>query len=175
MDENKAKLEVILKSLHSSIAASDNKASITLTAVGIIFGISTFLLESVFKPTSLESIHIVLFIIGLLYLCAFVLCSCLLIKTFWPKHRNKIEKLNKVPFNQYYIDIFENRNNVDFLTKEPSYEAYLDQIKICSRIAKSKDRTLRIAIIFLFVMLASLFVSIILIAICLANPLVINS
>ena len=174
MDDDNKQLEAVLKSLYSSIAASDNKASITLTAVGIVFGISTLLVESVFKPTTLEPVRVVLLIVGSLYLCAFVICSCMLIKTFWPKHRNKIERSNIIPFNQYYLDIFENRNNADFFTKEPPREAYLDQIKICSRIAKSKDTTLRIGMIFLFIMLATLFIFIILIAICLANPLAIN-
>lgn len=130
----------ILQGIQNQIGSFDNKASIFLAAVGIVFALSTSFIDvfhnewyinlndekfkNIYKGFFISFIVVFLFVI-----LAFVL-------VLWPRKKT----INKV-FGNYYSDIAkEKRENIDKILDDFSNDDTLlvDQIKINSDICNQK-------------------------------------
>ena len=146
MEENK--YEQSLSAVQSTIANYDNKAGVLLTAVGIVFGFSLFSIQELSKKP--DVVKVFCYIFGVLYLLAFVTSLILLVLIVFPRGRNKKEKENKVEYPLYCDDLYNHveRGDVDAFIKDGNSDnAILDQIKVCSRIAHTKEVLLKAAVI----------------------------
>ena len=157
MEDNK--LKESLSAIQGTIANYDNKAGVLLTAVGIVFGFSLFSIQELSNKT--DVVKIFCYIFGILYLLAFVASLILLVLIVFPRGRNKKEKENKTEYPLYSEDLYNHVKNgdVDSFIKEGNTDsAVLDQIKVCSRIAHTKEALLKTAVISIIVFTACLVV-----------------
>ena len=146
MEDNKFKES--LSAIQGIIANYDNKAGVLLTAVGIVFGFSLFSIQELSNKT--DTVKVFCYIFGILYLLAFVTSLILLVLIVFPRGRNKKEKENKTEYPLYSEDLYNHVKNgdVDSFIKEANNDsAVLDQIKVCSRIAHTKEALLKAAVI----------------------------
>ena len=142
------KLEDSLSAIQSTIANYDNKAGVLLTAVGIVFGFSLFSIQELSNKTDVAKAFCYIF--GTLYLLAFVTSLILLVLIVFPRGRNKEEEKNKIEYPLYSNDLYNHvkKGDVDLFIKDGNSDnAVLDQIKVCSRIARTKEILLKIAVI----------------------------
>ena len=141
-------LEESLFAIQSTITNYDNKAGVLLTAVGIVFGFSLFSIQELSnKP---DVVKIFYYIFGVLYLLAFVTSLILLVLIVFPRGRNKKEKENETEYPLYSEDLYNHVKNGDidsFIKEGNNDSAVLDQIKICSRIAHTKEILLKAGVI----------------------------
>ena len=146
MEDNKFKES--LSAIQGTIANYDNKAGVLLTAVGIVFGFSLFSIQELSNKT--DVVKVFCYIFGILYLLAFVTSLILLVLIVFPRGRNKKENNNKIEYPLYSGDLYGHVKNgdVDSFIKDGNTDiAVLDQIKICSRIAHTKEVLLKAAVI----------------------------
>lgn len=146
MEDNKYKES--LSAIQGTIANYDNKAGVLLTAVGIVFGFSLFSIQELVNKTDI--IKTLCYIFGILYLLAFVTSLILLVLIVFPRGRNKKEKENKTEYSLYSEDLYNhvNSGDIEFFIKDGNTDsAVIDQIKVCSRIAHTKEVLLRAAVI----------------------------
>ena len=146
MEDNKFKES--LSAIQGTIANYDNKAGVLLTAVGIVFGFSLFSIQELSNKT--DVVKVFCYIFGILYLLAFVTSLILLVLIVFPRGRNKKEEKNKTEYSLYSEDLYNHvkNDNVDsFIKDENSDSAALDQIRVCSRIAHTKEVLLKAAVI----------------------------
>lgn len=146
MEDNKYKGS--LSAIQSTIANYDNKAGVLLTAVGIVFGFSLFSIQELSNKTDI--VKVFCYIFGILYLLAFVASLIILVLIVFPRGRNKKEEKNKTEYPLYSDDLYNHVKNgdIDSFTKEGNNDsAVLDQIKVCSRIAHTKEVLLKAAVI----------------------------
>lgn len=151
MEENN-KYQEILSAVQNTIANYDNKASALLTAVGIVFGFSLFSVQELSNKT--DTVKAFCYIFGILYLLAFVTSLILLVLIVFPRGRNKKEEKNKTEYSLYSEDLYNHvkNDNVDSFIKDGNSDnAILDQIKVCSRIAHTKEVLLKAAVISIIV------------------------
>ena len=144
MAENKYKES--LSAVNGTIANYDNKAGVLLTAVGIVFGFSLFSVQEL--SSKQDAVKVCSYIFGILYLVAFVTSIILLVLIVFPRRRNQKEKENKIDYPLYTEDLYEhlNKGDIDTFVKDGyKDDAILDQIKVCTRIAHTKERLLRAA------------------------------
>lgn len=142
------KFKESLSAIQGTIANYDNKAGVLLTAVGIVFGFSLFSIQELTNKTN--TVKVFCYIFGILYLLAFVTSLILLVLIVFPRGRNKKEKENKTEYPFYSEDLYNYVKNgdVDSFIKEANNDsAVLDQIKVCSRIAHTKEVLLKAAVI----------------------------
>ena len=148
MAENKFKES--LSAVNDTIANYDNKAGVLLTAVGIVFGFSLFSAQEL--SSKQDAVKVCSYIFGILYLVAFVTSIILLVLIVFPRRRNKKEKENKIDYPLYTEDLYEhlNKGDIDTFVKDGyKDDAVLDQIKVCTRIAHTKEKLLRAAVGFI--------------------------
>ena len=148
MAENKYKDS--LSAANGTIANYDNKAGVLLTAVGIVFGFSLFSVQEL--SSKQDAVKVCSYIFGILYLVAFVTSIILLVLIVFPRRRNKKEKENKIDYSLYTEDLYEhlNKGDIDTFVKDGyKDDAVLDQIKVCTRIAHTKEKLLRAAVGFI--------------------------
>lgn len=134
-----------LESLITTISNYDNKAGTLLAAVGVTFGFSLFSIGEVLAKTG--TIRVVINVLGILYFITFVGCILSLALVVFPRRRTKKEKENKVEYQLYLGDLYQHLKARDleaFLNSGISKDAVIDQIKVCSRIARTKETLLRI-------------------------------
>lgn len=146
MEENKFKDS--LAAIQNTIANYDNKAGVLLTAVGIVFGFSLFSIQEL--SNKIEAIKVFCYIFGILYLLALVTSLILLVLIVFPRGRNKKEKENKTEYPLYSEDLYNHvkKGDIDSFIKDGNTDnAVLDQIKVCSRIAHTKEFLLKAAVI----------------------------
>lgn len=146
MGDNKFKES--LSAIQSTIANYDNKAGVLLTAVGIVFGFSLFSIQELSNKT--DVVKTFCYIFGILYLLSFVTSLILLVLIVFPRGRNEKEKENKTEHPLYSEDLYNHVKNgdVDSFIKEGNNDSsVLDQIKVCSRIAHTKEVLLKAAVI----------------------------
>lgn len=146
MEDNKFKES--LSAIQGTIANYDNKAGVLLTAVGIVFGFSLFSVDEFSNKG--DAIKVFCYIFGALYLLAFVTSLILLVLIVFPRGRNKKEKENKIDYPLYSEDLYSHVKNGDadsFIKDGNTDSAALDQIKVCSRIAHTKEILLKAAVI----------------------------
>lgn len=146
MEENKH--EQSLLAVQNTIANYDNKAGVLLTAVGIVFGFSLFSIQELSKKPDI--VKVFCYIFGILYLLAFVTSLILLVLIVFPRGRNKKEEKNKIEYPLYSNDLYNHVKKGDlesFIKDGNSDNAVLDQIKACSRIARTKEILLKVAVI----------------------------
>ena len=142
MAENKYKES--LSAVNGTIANYDNKAGVLLTAVGIVFGFSLFSIQELSNKTDVAKVFCYVF--GILYLLAFVTSLILLVLIVFPRGRNKKEKKNKIEYPLYSGDLYNHVKKGDaesFIKDGNSDNAVLDQIRVCSRIAHTKEILLK--------------------------------
>ena len=134
-----------LAALQATIANYDSKAATLLTAVGVIFGFSLFSVGEIMGKTGPAKTAIL--IIGSIYIAVFLACITVLSLVVFPRRRNKKEDGDKVEYPLYSGDLFNHLKKGDlktFLNQGVSEEAILDQIKVCARIARTKETLLRV-------------------------------
>lgn len=137
-----------LSAIQGTIANYDNKAGVLLTAVGIVFGFSLFSIQELANKT--DTVKVFCYIFGIFYLLAFVTSLILLVLIVFPRGRNKKEKENKTEYPLYSEDLYNHVKNGDidsFIKEGNNDSAALDQIKVCSRIAHTKEVLLKAAVI----------------------------
>ena len=137
-----------LSAIQSTIANYDNKAGVLLTAVGIVFGFSLFSIQELSNKT--DVVKVFCYIFGILYLLAFVTSLILLVLIVFPRGRNKEEEKNKTEYPLYNDDLYNHVKNgdIDSFIKDGNGDgAVLDQIKVCSRIARTKEILLKTAVV----------------------------
>lgn len=142
------KLKESLFAIQSTIANYDNKAGVLLTAVGIVFGFSLFSIQELSNKTNVAKVFCYIF--GTLYLLAFVTSLILLVLIVFPRGRNKKEEKNKIEYPFYSNDLYNHVKKGDvesFIKDGNSDNAVLDQIKVCSRIAHTKEFLLKAAVV----------------------------
>ena len=145
MEDNKYKES--LSAVQNTIANYDNKAGVLLTAVGIVFGFSLFSIQELSNKT--DVVKAFCYIFGALYLLAFVTSLILLVLIVFPRGRNKKEKENKIEYPLYSEDLHNHIDKGDldlFVAERNCDSAVLDQIKVCSRIAHTKEALLKVAV-----------------------------
>ena len=150
MKNTKKELEEILTALSGTISNCDAKAAALLSAVGIVFGFSMFSVSEIQSKDL--NIRIWIYVVGSLYLLAFMATIVLLTLTIFPRRRTAKEKQRKVEYNRYHEDLFQHleSNDLDeFVKKEATDDAIIDQIKNCSRIAHVKENFLRASAVFI--------------------------
>ena len=153
----KNKFEESLSAVQGTIANYDNKAGVLLTAVGIVFGFSLFSIQELSNKT--DVVKVFCYIFGALYLLAFVTSLILLVLIVFPRGRNKKEEKNKTEYSLYSEDLYNHvkNDNVDSFIKDGNSDsAALDQIKVCSRIAHTKEVLLKVAVISIIIFTAFL-------------------
>ena len=141
-------LKDTLESLLVTITNYDSKAGTLLTAVGIVFGFSLFSIQELSNKT--DTVKVFCYLFGILYLLAFVTSLILLVLIVFPRGRNKKEEKNKTEYSLYSEDLYKRVKSGDvdsFIKEENSDNAVLDQIKVCSRIAHTKEFLLKAAVI----------------------------
>lgn len=146
MEDNKYK--ECLFAIQGTIANYDNKAGVLLTAVGIVFGFSLFSIQELSNKTDI--VKTFCYVFGSLYLLAFVTSLILLVLIVFPRGRNKKEEKNKTEYLFYSDDLYNHVKSGDvdsFVKNGNSDNAVLDQIKVCSRIARTKEVLLKAAVI----------------------------
>ena len=156
MEENN-KYQQSLSAIQGTIANYDNKAGVLLTAVGIVFGFSLFSIQELSNKT--DTLKVLCYVFGVLYLLAFVTSLILLVLIVFPRGRNKKEKENKTEYPFYSEDLFShvNKGDMDSFIKDGNTDsALLDQIKVCSRIAHTKEILLKAAVVSIIVFTACL-------------------
>ena len=144
----KNKFEESLSAIQSTIANYDNKAGVLLTAVGIVFGFSLFSIQELSKKP--DVVKVFCYVFGILYLLAFVASLILLVLIVFPRGRNKKEEKNKTEYPLYSRDLYNHVKNGDvdsFIKDGNSDNAVLDQIKVCSRIAHTKEALLKASVV----------------------------
>lgn len=158
----KEKLRVALLTIQEQISKFDNKASILLTVVGIIFALSLGILD-VFNQfpqdimTPKQQIkYCILIGCSILYFLAFAVEIVFLILVVYPRKK----KGGTISIN-YYLDIASLTDNqiINLLQINDDEEltAYVDQIKVNAEICKLKHRYLTFAIWFLIPLFVSMF------------------
>lgn len=135
-----------LSALYGTISSFDNKASSLLTATGVIFAFSTFSIDNLLKTSGYTILNVFMYIFGGLYIALFVATIIVLSSIIFPRTRKKSE-IDGLIFNRYYLDIYLNKNNEEFLKAEPSEDVLISQIKINSRIAHNKHILLKVGTI----------------------------
>lgn len=152
----------ILIGLRNTISNFDTKATSLLTAVGIIFGLSTF--STIFINSNSEIINIMFLIFGLMYLALFLVIICLLVFIIFPRRKTAKEIKGNIIFNGYHNDIvsYMDSDLFDSFVKTYDEKAVIDQIKICARIARRKESLLRTATLLIPFFAANLLVLIVL-------------
>lgn len=148
MVENKYKES--LSAVNDTIDSYDNKAGVLLTAVGIVFGFSLFSIQEL--SSKQDAVKVCSYIFGILYLIAFVTSIILLVLIVFPRRRNKKEKENKIDYPLYNEDLYAhlNKGDIDTFVKDGyKDDTLLDQIKVCTRIAHTKEKLLRAAVAFI--------------------------
>ena len=146
MKENKCRESLF--AIQGTIANCDNKAGVLLTAVGIVFGFSLFSFQELSNKTGAAKVFCYIF--GILYLLAFVTSLILLVLIVFPRGRSKKENNNKIEYPLYSGDLYSHVKNgdIDSFIKDGNTDiAVLDQIKICSRIAHTKEFLLKAAVV----------------------------
>lgn len=146
MEDNKYKDSLF--AIQGTIANYDNKAGVLLTAVGIVFGFSLFSIQELSNKTDVTKVFCYIF--GILYLLAFVTSLILLVLIVFPRGRNKKEKENETEYPLYSEDLYNHVKNGDidsFIKEGNNDSAVLDQIRVCSRIAHTKEVLLKAAVI----------------------------
>lgn len=139
-----------LSALNVTIANCDNKASALLTAVGIVFGFSLFSVQELSSKQNI--VKIFSYIFGALYLIAFVISIILLVLIVFPRRRKKKERNSGIGYPLYSEDLYEHflEGDMDsFVEGGYKNDALLDQIKVCTRIAHTKENLLRAAVWFI--------------------------
>lgn len=160
----KERLIKILDSVQTTISNCDNKAMLFLTAIGLVFGLSSFSTDSLYNKQ--DSLKIAIIIIGLLYLLTFICSVVLLILVVYPRGKNKKESKNKKYYQCYSEDLYYHLKNgsIDnFANSELCEDAIIDQIKVCTRIAHLKQTLLKISSLFLIAFISFLIALIIII------------
>ena len=150
MKNTKQELGEILSALSATITNCDSKASALLSAVGIVFGFSIFSISEI--QNKCWNTRIWIYIIGTLYLLAFMATIVLLTLTIFPRRRTKKERQRMIEYNRYHEDLFQHLKTddmADFVKKEPSDDAVVDQIINCTRIAHTKENFLRASSVFI--------------------------
>ena len=140
------RLSEILNSVQTTISNCDNKAMLFLTAVGVVFGLSSFSTDSLYNKQG--SLKIAIIIIGLLYLLTFICSVVTLILVVYPRGKNKKESKNKKYYQRYSEDLYYHLKNgsIDnFVNSELCEDVIVDQIKVCTRIAHLKQTLLKIS------------------------------
>lgn len=149
----------ILNNLLSQINAFDSKASILVTAVGVVFAlVSSFLLDSNLSlwqsESSIEIVYKVLFLLFLLTSLAVMFCMVMVIL---PRRRKDDGKL----YPNYYLDITKiEKEKLDEAIRKIDIDG---QIKINAAICTKKEIWFRRGILLLIP-----FASILIILICFA-------
>ena len=146
-----------LESIRSTISNCDNKANAFLTVVGIIFGFSMFSIQELSEKS--EPTIILVMIFGILYLLTFLTSIVLLIMIVFPRRKNRVEKIRAIDYSHYTEDLNKHSKNDDlesFAVEDIKVEAVVDQVKICTRIAHTKENLLRASTILLIAFAAFL-------------------
>ena len=141
-----------LASVQSTIGNCDNKASVLLTAVGVVFGFSMFSTQELAGKSG--TIKTLVIIVGVLYLLSFLATIVSLVMIVFPRGRNKEERERQIDSRLYPEDLykhFKKGDLEDFLSKDDGDEVGIDQIKVCSRIAHTKEVLLRLATVSIIV------------------------
>lgn len=155
MTENKYRESLV--AVNATIANCDNKASALLTAVGIVFGFSLFSVQELSNKQ--DVVKILSYIFGALYLIAFVISIILLVLIVFPRRRKKKEEGNKIDYPLYSEDLYEHltKGDIDsFVEDGYKNDVLLEQIKVCTRIAHTKENMLRVAVGFIVAFTISL-------------------
>lgn len=163
-------LKNVLDKIQDSIRNIDNKAASILTAIGIVFGLSTSLIEPMFRKTTMAITQTMSYITGGLYLASSSLCILFLVLTIYPRHKSK--KFDRKTFySEYYIDAHKYSDDYSFLSAPPTTEQMHDQIKTCSEIAYKKNCYIKIAITLTSISIFFLTTTILLVSFTIANPI----
>lgn len=136
----------ILESNFKTISNCDSKAASLLTAVGIIFSFSMFSISDLSNTNGwvLKLIHI----FGIAYIVVFIAIISILVSIIFPRRRNKKEKKVKVEYQLYSEDLFNHIKKNDFenfVDVKNNDKGLLDQIKVCTRIAHTKENLLMVS------------------------------
>ncbi len=137
-----------LASVQNTISNCDNKASVLLNAVGVVFGFSIFSVQELANKSGV--IKTLVFIVGALYLLSFLVAIVSLVIIVFPRGRNREERKRQIDYCLYPEDLFKHSKEEDlkeFLSKEDDEDVVIEQIKVCSRIAHTKEVLLRLATI----------------------------
>ncbi len=141
-----------LDAVNNTISSYDNKASVLLTAVGVVFGFSMFSTQELASKSG--AVKTLVIIVGSLYLLSFLATIVLLVMIVFPRGRNKKERTKQIDYHLYPEDLFKQTQKGElegFLSKEDGNEAVIDQIKVCARIAHAKEVLLRFATVSIIV------------------------
>ena len=144
MSDNKKEMNEVLTALSATISKCDAKAGALLSAVGIVFGFSMFSVNGIDSKD--DAVKVWIYIIGSLYLLAFMMTIAFLTMTIFPRRRTSREKAKAIDHNRYHEDLYLHLKSGDlgeFAKKEPSEEAIVGQIENCTRIAHTKENFLR--------------------------------
>lgn len=146
-----------LESINNTILNYDNKANALLTALGIVFGFSLFSLQEISQKTGILKIFTLIFFA--IYLISFFISLLFLILIIYPRGRNKTEKEKKKECALYYKDIYLHKDSEDFknfLKCSTNEEGVLEQIRICARIAHTKEQLLIYSVVSIIIFALSL-------------------
>ena len=139
----------ILDGIQSQISSFDNKASILLSVVGIIFALTLSFLDVfhseffIGKDITFKAFYILLFICYILITISLII---LLILVIFPRKHNGKEK-----YPNYYLDIKDlSKQDLKDAIKRYSKEEdmILEQIKINAEICMKKHKCLQLGTIF---------------------------
>lgn len=137
-----------LDAVQNTISNCDSKASVLLTAVGVVFGFSIFSVQELANKSG--TIKTLVIVFGILYLLSFLAAIVSLVLIVFPRGRNKEERKRQIDYRLYPEDLFKHSKEGDlkeFLSKEDNKDVVIEQIKVCSRIAHTKEVLLRLATI----------------------------
>lgn len=146
-----------LQALSAMIVNYDNKATALMTAVGVVFGFSLFSIQEFQNKSGLA--QVTAYVFGTIYLIAFATSIVLLVLVVLPRSRSKKERLVKTDYPLYFKDVYCHVRTGDaqaFVDAGVSEFSLMDQIKVCSRIANTKERLLFAAVVSIVVFAASL-------------------
>lgn len=140
-------LEKILSKIDTYIGRLDTKATAIFSAVGIIFGLSSILVE----PSKSIQHKTIFIIVGIFYLLIFLCLVSFFVLIIFPRRKinEHIGKTSKT--NLYVEDIYsmtKSKSFESFVSNNPTQLEYIDQIKNNSIISHRKQ---------LFLCLLSLF------------------
>lgn len=152
----------ILSGVLNQINSFDNKASILITVMGIIFGLSLTFLERYKDLEGCDCIKFCFKLIYILYVFSSLLSIIFSLFVIFPRINKKQKPVNV----NYYIDLcgmdYKNfkENSDDFFNNE---ETFFNQIKSNANVCKKKHKYLRISI---FCMIPTSIFMVLLIILC---------
>lgn len=150
-----------LEILYNQIASFDNKASIMVSILGVVFALSFTIIDVINKKAN--DVKIYIFIIFLMFLVSTILSSLFSILVFIP--RKKSRTINDKKSITYYGDIIylDDKEYDKLAILEENQGASFEQIKQNAYICDKKHKNITISIYMLIPMVIFFLITIILI------------